>query len=976
MTDAYARVLATTEVAALGEAVGRRYVEFHEEWFDEPEAALGLLERVLRISPRARWALDRIKLSYNADARWTELFALYDRAIEGAIDAREQEDLLDEAALAAKDLANDSERAIRYLERLQALRPEARVESMLERLYDRSGRARELLNLLERRVETVSGVDLVRLQSRLARLQLDLGEVTAAFGLLEKVLRAEPNDVVAYSLLERLVRMPLAQSIPPSGKSLPPPRRSVPPGAKRARKKGVPKDVRHQAARLLERHYRTIGDLEGLARALEAALDLAENARERRTRLEELLALYERDPAARGRSLQHLATLVALDPRSAEYRGRFAELSRLEGTEANRAELLVNVAGATTDLDLRIQLLREAASVQTETGQRDLAIATYRRVLSACDGDARLTLEVAATLDPLLAAAGRSVERCDVLELAAAVEKEPERRRGLLAKLASIALDELDDADRAAVAWRTVLGENPRDLDALRGLETALEGANRFRELVDVLARRAEIVGGAAGRADRVRIARIFADKIGDASLAIDAWRAIGNDFGHDEETFETLSALLEGDGRWEELAMLVQHAASSSERPTERIRLYRMLGDLHRDRTGAPVKALEAYVEAGDFARTTTIADRIADRESVLLVASTLLDLTVREWGRDGPATNAAIADAASWAVETLVRRYLEAGQLERVVETQLRGASLPFERSLRRKLRRDAAWTCSDRLEDPDRAIQILEGLFSEDPTDEVALASVTRFARLLDEAGRHAALATLWEEQARCRADAGDRAGSAALWARAARIWETELGDVERAIAVHRQGAALGGETSLESLARIYEGRKNHRSAALTLEWLCAQSGREELGERILRLADTYLALGDWERALARLEYAAKVAIDAGAVRTRLAELYRRHGAWDPLSLLLVAEAERASDDKTRLGLLREAASLHTSERNDPASAVPLLERAIEIDPDDPSLRLALSEAFRASGRYDAAASVLRAQVDRYGHRRPKD
>src|SRR5204863_4147580 len=119
----------------VAENIGRKFVEFHEEWFDDPETVLLLLERVLTLAPRARWAIDRVKLSYNADARWPELFALYDRAIEGALDDDERQDLLDEAAVAAKDLASDFEKAIVYLERLNALRPEARVDSLLERLY-------------------------------------------------------------------------------------------------------------------------------------------------------------------------------------------------------------------------------------------------------------------------------------------------------------------------------------------------------------------------------------------------------------------------------------------------------------------------------------------------------------------------------------------------------------------------------------------------------------------------------------------------------------------------------------------------------------------------------------------------------------------------------------------------------------------------------------------------------------------------
>jgi tetratricopeptide (TPR) repeat protein len=91
---------------------------------------------------------------------------------------------------------------------------------------------------------------------------------------------------------------------------------------------------------------------------------------------------------------------------------------------------------------------------------------------------------------------------------------------------------------------------------------------------------------------------------------------------------------------------------------------------------------------------------------------------------------------------------------------------------------------------------------------------------------------------------------------------------------------------------------------------------------------------------------------------------------------LTRLLAAEADHAADDATRLRLLREAASLHARERSDPAAAVPLLERAAEIDADDPSVRLELARVLGASGRHEEAAKVLGAQIERYGHRRPKE
>lgn len=897
---AYQRTLSLPLDGDIGERIGKRFVEFHEEWFEEPEAVLRLLERVLELSPRARWALDRIKLLYNAEGRWDELFDLYDRAIAGALSREEREDLLDEAALASKDLANDLPRAIRYLEQLVVLRPDARLEAMLERLYERTGRSRELLSLLARRVAEASPTDAGKLRLRLARLEIDVGEVESAFQRIEQALSNAPEEPLAYELLEAIVRWPgkPRSEVPTESE----PAASKKTKAKQKPKAPVQRDVRREAMVLLERRYRASGDLIGVARVLEASLAGTGDPGERLRRLEELVSICLGKIDDVDRAFSHMRALVEMDPTSPAHRERLADVAR-------------RMAG---------------------DQQRTVA------------------------------------ERCDLLEVVAAHGRDGESRRAAAATLATLALNAQGDSDRAVRAYRTWLDEAPEDAEILSGLVRALEGARRFPELVEALVRRSALIAESA-RDDLVKAARIQSEELRDVPSAIATWRKIRVEHGAGEDTFDALASLLVGLSRWDDLAELYEEAAASA--PAERAReLYRQLGDIHRDRTGNPVRALEAYGRAGDFERIATIGQHVADFEAQDLVATKVLELC--EGGLRGQAAVPAMTEAAEWAIRTLTAAYREQGAHERTVDLLLRAALLPFGRDKQRKMRRDAAFAAADKLADVGRAIAILTELFSQDSADDVAAQSVSRFARLLDESGRHAELSALWEQQAKARAEAKDKAGAAALWSRAGEVWEQRLSEPDRAIAAHRQGAALGGEASLEALARIYTERKNHRAAAATLEWLVAQSTREELGDRVLRLSDAYLASGEWERACARLESAAASAIDASPVRQRLIELYRRHAVWEPLSRLLVSEADRVPDDRSRLALLREAAEVHLRQRGDAASAVPLLVRATELDPEDPTLPLALADVLRTSARFEEAEAVLRARVDFYGHRRPKD
>ena len=130
------------------EELGQRAVEFHEEWFDEPENVAALLRRMVERAPAPGWAFERLKLVYNAGEQWNELFSLYDTALAATTDRELRLQLLEDAVGTARDLAGDPDRLMAYLEEVLALRRDARTRSALERLYERHGRKDKLIALL------------------------------------------------------------------------------------------------------------------------------------------------------------------------------------------------------------------------------------------------------------------------------------------------------------------------------------------------------------------------------------------------------------------------------------------------------------------------------------------------------------------------------------------------------------------------------------------------------------------------------------------------------------------------------------------------------------------------------------------------------------------------------------------------------------------------------------------------------------
>jgi tetratricopeptide (TPR) repeat protein len=955
VVDAYARVFERQLSPEIAEELGQRMVEFYGEWFDEPERVVHMLQRVLELCPTASWAFDRLKLAFNGAGRWQELFSLYDARLKASLASSERVELLREASMAARDFAGDPERAVAYLEALNRENPgDARVETSLERLYERHAKKRPLIQLLSIRLESTAATERGDLVARIASLWLDLAEPVPALALIEPLL-AEPERVSdAVHLLERVITLPAARA--GSGADLP----------------------LLGATERLKAHYRASGSVVDVVRILQIEESVAATPVQRRALLEEIVNLMLRELADELGAFEATCELVLLDPSEDVYRKQLAELSQRVSAEPRRAEVLVSAGKAEADAGTRVSLYNEAAAVfRVSLRTPEYAVRLYREVLGEGAAPPAAQLEAARELSELLREGGDPSERVSVLERLADLVEQPEERRAALGEAANIAFETLGDAPRAIAAFRKRLADDRGDLEAMNGLCRALESVERWDELISALEARANIEPAAEARADRVRIAVLHAETRRDPSTAIDAWRRVVELHGGDRSSFDAQNSLLTSEERFDELAELIEREIAAELSPERERALFLELGALHEQRTQNRLAALEAYVSAEDWPSAIRVAGAPPpDRATGRRVCSRLLELATAVWQRENLAQDSEPARTADWALSELSQRLLEDGEFEAVVEGLLEGAKLPFVNERRRDLRREAACLVSDRLGDSDWAILLFQGLLAEEPADDVAASSVTRLALLLEEKGRFEQIVELWETQAAARAGAGDAAAGQVLWARAGELSEEHLGDVERALSAYRAGAELGGEACLEALSRIYGAQGRIDLVAEALERLCRESAAEMLAGRALSLAEAYVTLKKPEKARQTLEQALPRVIEGAPLRARLAELYREAADFTALAELTEQEAERATERRAQLTLLREAALLHLDQRRDPRPATPLLERAISIDADDSSLRLLLARALHEQERYEAAAEVLREQLSRYGTRRPKD
>ncbi|MEZ4299262.1 MAG: hypothetical protein R3B70_30210 [Polyangiaceae bacterium] len=752
------------------EELGRRAVDFHEEWFDEPERVTALLRRMVQRSPAPGWAFERLKLVYNAGEQWDELFALYDGALAAPQDEEMRVRLLEDAADTARDLVGDPERLMGYLEQLHALRADGRTRGALERLYERLGRRERLIELLAGQLGELAGEEALALRMRIAGLQVEVGDADAAYETVEAVLAAEPDRAEAFELLEAILRGPAvggsdgaeADAAGVDGAGVDGSEGAAAAGAVRAvgavrateaggaagarrAKAGAALEedllsARRRAAALLEKRYRAEERPADLVRVLEVELSAAVTAGAKIPKLREIVRLRLSALGDDAGALDGVAELLLLEPGDDEHKATLRELSERVGRYDRLAAALAEAAERASDPKRRIELYAEAAEVHRDRmGDLDRAIALQRAILPLAEGDRATLLAAASELSRLLARTGRQAELCDALERLAGLTADAEEKRKALAEVARIADLELGDTDRAIRAERARLEIDPSGLDALDGLVALLSRTDRHDELAQALVRRADATSGERARADLMEAAAIAEEKTGDIARAVELYERVRREMGRDAETGDALARVHERAESWEALARVLEEEARAETRAARCAELRRRLGDVHADRTGKLREAIESYSKACDQGD-----DKAPDR---------LLALSAR-LRADDPGER----EVLSAAVHALSLAYNDRGDWRALVGLTERRLLAAGSTSEKVAVLREAAELWERKGNDLSAAFDAELAAFELSPSAE--LASAVR--RLVAQSGRHQ---TLWERLPPIVERAGAGAGEGA-------------------------------------------------------------------------------------------------------------------------------------------------------------------------------------------------------------------
>lgn len=323
---------------------------------------------------------------------------------------------------------------------------------------------------------------------------------------------------------------------------------------------------------------------------------------------------------------------------------------------------------------------------------------------------------------------------------------------------------------------------------------------------------------------------------------------------------------------------------------------------------------------------------------------------------------------------IELLARLYEEEGQLEPLIS--LRSTELEMTRELepRLALRLEISRILGVLGGNEPLRLETLRENLTESPGHPDTIEAISN---ILTPDERFEELYELLVEQAEAMNEHGHSQQASRLYARAGLLAEQALGDVGSALRAYRAAVGLSPSVDvLDALATIHTARSEHDEAVAWLKQRLDLTPTDDLDARRRTRVRLGRGLRDADSTPEAIEYLeAGLAEDpAGStVRELLAELREARREWAHYAQLLREGVPFAPDRATRVRFLTRSAEVLWSELSDVEAAIPLLQQAHHLEPDDQELRLLLARAMRQAGQLPPARELLEGLLDEFGRRR---
>jgi tetratricopeptide (TPR) repeat protein len=877
----------------------------YDEKLEQSEKAVQYFRRAQEILPEDASALVALERLYTRTERWPDLIDTLRKKADLVADSAEREVIRVRVATVWEEMLGNAEEAIsawkevlsENADNLQALRA-------LDRLYLGRGEFRELADNIQRQLQLAQDPsEVVELLGRLGRLrEQKLGEPGAAVETYRRILEIEPEHPETIAALGRILPHP---------------------------------DYELQVAELLEPVYRGRGDFPNLVAVQEVTARHASTPEQKIDILSQIAEAYEVGLDDPQRAYDALGRALREDPLHPEIQSRIERLARALGGLEDLVRRYQELVPGISDGDQKNVLYHKIARLwEIDLGRDREAALAYAAALDASSKD----LTAANALEQLYLRAGDYGQLVGLyLRKADIVPGIPEKKL-LLYKAEQLYEEVLDDLEKAMEVYRLVLSVDDSDAVALDSLARLYIRLERWADLKEVYAKKAERTQDPAEKKEILYVlGQVYDRELQDPDRAIETYGSILDLDPEDYHAAQQLDRLYLATHRWYDLLAILERQTEMAPEPAEVVSLRFRIGELWREHLGDLARAVDAY-------RNVLAMDPGHD--------PTLRSLEALMAGNDEPVLAAAVLEPI----------YESAGEWDRVVAVYEVMAAHAQESEQKVELLRRIAEIEERRLSHQSAAFEAYGRALHVDPSNPEVVAHLERLAA---ETNGWQKLARLYSGELEKAEDGRRRVD---LLLRLARVYEEETGYAEEAIAAYRRVVELEPESAaaLNALDRLY--RESHRWEELAdvvqREVRIARTD-EQVVDLTFRLAQIYeLALVDMPKAIAA--YRDVLAADPTHLQTRaslermfmggtlqgeiadvLEPLYRENQEWEKLAQIYEVQLGRLEAVEERQALLRRLAEISEHKLVDQVAAFGWWAHAVK---EDPSSELALEELLR--------------------------
>ncbi len=658
-----------------------------------------------------------------------------------------------------------------------------------------------------------------------------------------------------------------------------------------------------------------------------------------------------------------------------------------------------------------IDLFLQAAQVAREPARK---IAFFEKVAALYEdalgnpGEAARMYERVLAIEPArrfaLLGLQRALERSGEFKaLAGAIETEadlstdPEHAASLRLRAAETWRARAGDPERAIALVQKVLETRAQDTRALRALLEAQEAAGRFEEVARTLERMIATTKGNDAAQLWNELADVRSRRLGQADQAIAAWRKALDLSPHDVVATRELAHALRAKNDWKAVAELEEKIASAAKDAPTASRSWVRAAEIWEGRLDDDDRAQDAYAKAltarpDDLTAWDGLA-RLAERRSAYKDLEAAYRLRVEREEADGaPRVPLRIAlaellarrgddpQAAARALDAVIGeapghlaslRLLAALHRRTGNDVQLAKALTAMAQTVRDPLaKRGILWELVRLQERTDEGVAASPPIaaylliYELDPTDEAALAAVTRLALDRLREGRASAdgmpnvrglLAFALRKQMQL---AGDDATRASLAPRLADLLEDTIERNEQleALTLYRDAVENDPEspTAIAGLARV-AANVGDLAAQLVAEMRAAEIALDRGAKVTHLLRAAHLAprvgapLGGDDVALDLVVRALREDPDSAEAAGAAGTLLLARGDTRRLVDLFMEAVGSAKRPERIVALAREGAHHAAASLDNPTIAISLLTQGRQADPREPHLLIELGELY---------------------------